>query len=142
MQNYYLLILLIIITLLKALADGHNYLYNTATDAKARKRHGIIYHLYGVALIGAGTLFLLFDNPGFSGMLTIIAAFALIYFAFFDVFYNLVTGREIMYIGKTDIIDMFLSRVFARPFFKWVLICIRWVCVGVALFLLIDVLKF
>ena len=142
MQNYLLLILLITITFLKAAADGYNYKFNTTVNDHDKKFFGVVYHLFGVLLIGVPLLFIYFEKIHFTDFGVIIAAFALIYFGIFDAIYNRITNRPLLYIGKTDVIDMFLSRVFAKPFLRWVLFCIRWLCLGVGMYLIIDVLKF
>jgi len=140
-DNYFILILLIVIVFIKAAADGYNYKYNTAENEKDKTFYGIVYHIFGLLLIAHCLLFVFF-GLNITNFFILVSGFALIYFGIFDAIYNRITGRPLLYIGKTDIIDMFLSRVFAKPFLKWVLFCIRWLCLGIGMYLIIDVLKF
>ena len=125
-QNYLLLIIIILTVLFKALADGYNYLFDTAKNDDLKKKYGTVYHIFGVFAIGVPMMSVVL---GFlpKDLWLIISGFAFIYFGIFDAIYNRVTKKPIYYIGKTDFIDRLLGRIFDQsPTMRGVLVTIRW----------------
>lgn len=141
-ENYLMLVMLIGLTAIKAAADGFNYRFNISENTRERKRYGIIYHLFGLLLIALPLLFIYFTNVTFKDFGIITAGFALMYFGLFDFIYNSIAGRNLLYIGNTDLFDRILSRMFKTPTLKGVLMCLRWLCFCFGMYLIIDVLKF
>lgn len=123
MNTLTITIVLIAFILMKALGDGYNYIYNTTKDEVRRKKAGIVYHLFGLAVMGIPITLLLI----YFGLYWEILGFAMMYFGMFDPIYNFIAERKKHYIGKTDIIDRLLGRIFDKnSFTRWMLVCLRW----------------
>lgn len=138
-QNYFLLIIIILTVLFKALADGFNYKYNTEKNEVQRTKFGIIYHIFGVFTIGIPVGSVLITNITGFDFVFVLIGFSLIYFGLFDIIYNAVTGRNLQYIGKTDIFDIMLRKIFnKKPFSKTILLTIRWGCFILGIIFILD----
>lgn len=127
-QNYFLLIIIVLTVLFKALADGFNYKYNVEKNEVLKTKFGIIYHIFGVFAIGIPVGSVLITNITGFDFVFVLIGFSLIYFGLFDIIYNAVTSRNLQYIGKTDIFDIILRKIFNKPFSKTILLGIRWFC--------------
>lgn len=136
-MNYLILLLLLGITITKAFADGYSYRYNVEKDPKLKEKYGIIYHFCYLFLIGMPLLFVFFNIDVYQ-FLILILGFACVYFGLFSTFYNLITGRNPMYIGETDLSDKWLSKIFHTPTLKGLLFWIRWGIFILGIILIID----
>ncbi|MCF6365274.1 MAG: hypothetical protein L3J35_03635 [Bacteroidales bacterium] len=136
--NYFLLIIIYLTVIFKALADGYNYKYNVSQNEHDKSFFGVAYHIFGILTIGIPITSILIKGFGTFDFLFIIIAFALIYFGIFDFLYNKITGRNSLYIGKTDIFDKIIGKFIKTPNAKILLFVFRWACFIAGTSLILD----
>jgi len=140
-SNYFLLIIILLTIIFKALADGYNYKFNTEKNETLKIRYGIIYHIFGVFAIGIPILSILITDISKHDFIFVLTGFSLIYFGLFDLVYNIVAGKNWEYIGKTDIIDRLLRKIFNKtPFLKSVHLGIKWLFLGIGIAFILELI--
>lgn len=99
---------LVLLLFLEALYDGFVFLSWTAGKWRM---YGILAHLSQLALMFALFAFGVFYPYELFSMqsLIVLITYVALRFAFFDLFYNLITGNTIQ--GSTDVFDIIISRV-------------------------------
>jgi hypothetical protein len=135
--NGLLILVFVFQIIFQALRDGFKYKYD---------RYKQIQSLYLVHIFNAIQVLLLLSLPfvvKFSNDYSILVAFslyilsyALFRFGIFDVIYNLSTNHNPMYIGESSYYDRILSKIFATPFLKSVLMALRVISIIGGLYIL------
>lgn len=137
-----ILIIFILHILFDATADSFKYKYDKTKVAK-----NLYYnHLFELLQFLVLFCFLLvktniFINNEIFTFVLYIFSYAFLRFAIFDVVYNLLTGRNAMYIGQSSFYDLLMRKIFKTPFLKSVLMGVRMIFLIFGLYLIQRILN-
>lgn len=107
MKALLIFIIIMVTILMKVLADVYRYYF----EKDKEKEDGILYHIFGmvVPLIPFAFAFICFEPYQ---ILILLASYLCIYALIMNVAYNIFTGKNILYLGLTDGVDLFLRKLF------------------------------
>ena len=116
-------------------------IFDAIGDALRYNKRPFAYHFFEVLQV-ATMLCLLFVSVEFTTVIYLILAYGCLRFAIFDCLYNVLTRRNIMYIGESSFYDKILGNIFKTATSKSVLMGVRMCFLILGLYLIQYLIPF
>jgi len=131
-NTWFILSVFVVAIFFDAWADSAKYLY----DRYKQVKYLFMNHFYEALMVLTLLIAMAIPANSIWQVLFYVVCYGLLRFALFDPLYNIMTGKHLLYIGESSVYDKLLGRIFAKPFMKGVLLALRFLCLGLAHFLI------